>query len=560
MPQFFERTLMLDSEAQDDIYFLLGKAYHYDHQFDKAIDAFFTFIDKAPTRIVNQYYDDVQRRISEAKYAKQLVESPVNVVIYPLNTNINSMYPDYCPVITPEGDYMLFTARRSSTVGGGRDAKDFKYNEDIYESYRVDGEWQPAQNTNLMFNNKSHDATVGISADGKRMLIYKGDKGGDIWESIQVNNEWKEPYKLNNTVNTKYQETSASYSPDGKLLYFVSDRPDGIGGKDIYVSEIQPNGLWGKAKNMGSVINTPMDEEAVFIAADGTTMYFSSKGHMTMGGYDIFKSELVDGNWTEPVNLGYPINTADDDIFFVVDSKGEYAYYSSERAEGAGSQDIYAIQFIMEEMKQQIILNARLVDEIFNEPLDMAYLEVLDAETGEIIASFEHIGEESHLFDMELEAGKTYLLLATSPGYHNISELLYVEKPETNFEIVEKDIPLGLTNMNSLILPIVYFDFDQHNLRAESVEDINQVISILKKYPYLHLEISGHTDIIGNWDYNVWLSKKRSYEVANYITEAGIDQNRLHLVWYSFDLPAAENKSDEGRQLNRRTEFRLISK
>ena len=392
------------------------------------------------------------------------------------------------------------------------------------------------------------------------MLIYKGEKGGDIWESIRINNEWQEPYELNSTINSQYQETSASYSPDGKLLYFVSNRPDGIGGKDIYVSEIQENGLWGKAENLGTTINTPMDEEAVFIGGDGNTMYFSSKGHMTMGGYDIFKSERVDGQWSEPVNIGYPINTADDDIFYVEDADGKYGYYSSERAEGVGSQDIYVIQYVFEKIKQQIFLQAKIVDEIYYEPLDIAYLEVFDPKSGEIIASFEYTDGNNYLFDMELEAGKAYILRASSPGYYENSELLYVEIPETDLEVIEKEIPLELKNMYSLILPIVYFDFDKYDLRIESIEEIDEVISILEKYPNLSLEISGHTDIIGNWDYNVWLSHKRSLEVANYIINSGIDKSRLQLIWFSYGIPAAENNSDEGRQLNRRSEFKLISK
>ncbi len=555
---FLERSLQLDPEAQDDIYFLLGKAYHYDHQFDAAISSFFAFLDKASRYIVDRYFVEVQRRINEARYAKELVASPVNVAIYPLSNQINTMYPDYCPVITPDGNYMLFTARRSSTTGGDRDVKDFKYNEDIYQSVRVDGEWHLAENTNVIFNNKSHDATVGISADGSRMLIYKGDKGGDIWESIRTNGEWKEPYKLNNTVNSKWQETSASYSPDGTLLYFVSDRPDGLGGKDIYVSEMQSNGLWGKEKNLGSQINTPFDEEAVFISADGNTMYFSSKGHKTMGGYDIFKSQMIDGEWSEPQNIGFPINTADDDIFFVIDEEGKFGYYSSERAEGYGSQDIYTIEYIIEEMKKQIFLKARVVDEIFYEPLDMAYLDIIDAETGETLVSFEHVGEEPHIFETELLAGKQYILLASSSGYQNISEFLFTEQPQSSVEIIEKEIPLGLNNIYTLLLPTVYFDFDKYDLKADSKNDINKVITILNKYPNMHLEISGHTDNIGNWDYNIWLSKKRSHVVADYIESSGIDKSRLHLAWFSYDIPASENITDEGRQLNRRTEFRLI--
>ncbi len=557
---FLERALLLEPDAYDEIHFLLGQAYHFDHQFDAAINSYFTFLENAPTRILDQYFDEVQKKISEARYAKQLVANPVNVKIHPLSTNVNSVYPDYCPVITPDGDYMVFTARRSSTRGGERDVNDFKYNEDIFEARRVDGVWQPAQNADLNFNSKSHDATVGISSDGMRMLIYKGEKGGDIWESVKVNEQWQEPYKLNNNINSKYQETSASYSPDGKLLYFVSDRPDGIGGKDIYVSELQKNGLWGKAVNLGERVNTPYDEEAVFIAADGKTMYFSSKGHQTMGGYDIFKSELVDGNWSKPVNLGYPINTADDDIFFVIDAEGEFGYFSSERANGVGSQDIYTVEFIIEEMKRQIVLNSRVIDEIYKQPLDIAFMNVIDKETGEIIASFEHFGKEEHVFNLSLEEGKTYILEASSPGFEFATEELYVEFPESNYEVVEKDIELSYLNISSIILPIVYFDFDEHDLRPEAIEDIDFVIDLLKRYNNLNLEIAGHTDIIGNWDYNHWLSQKRSYVVASYIIESGIDKSRLQMVWFSYDLPAALNTDDEGRQLNRRTELRLIAR
>jgi outer membrane protein OmpA-like peptidoglycan-associated protein len=557
---FLERALLLDPLVQDDLHYLLGLAYHYDHNFDAAINSYYNFLENAPQNTVNLMYDQVQKNIREATFAKKMVANPVNVKIYSLDENINSSYPDYCPVITPDGDYMVFTARRSYTKGKGRDARDFKYNEDIFEARRVDGVWQPATNTNIVFNDVSHDATVGISADGTKMLIYKGDKGGDIWESIRLNGVWQEPYKLNNNINSRWQETSASYSPDGNMMYFVSDRPGGMGGKDIYVSELQDNGLWGKAKNLGSNVNTVFDEEAVFIAADGKTMYFSSKGHQTMGGYDIFKSELIDGSWTSPVNMGYPINTADDDIFFVIDAEGKFGYFSSERADGYGSQDIYTVEFIIEELKRQIVLNARVIDELYKLPLEIAFMNVIDKETGEIVARFEHNGSEDHLFNMKLTEGKTYIIEASSPGFEYGVDEFYVEFPESGYEVVEKDIELTYLNLNSLLLPIVYFDFDKYDLREEAISDIKKVISIMNRFPQAQLEIIGHTDIIGSWDYNWWLSRKRSFIVANYIINSGIEKDRLELVWYSFDLPAAENKSDEGRQLNRRTEFRLIQK
>lgn len=555
---FLERSLMLDPDAQDDIYYLLGQAYHYDHNFDAAINAYYTFLETAPIAMLDNYYADVQKKIAEARYAKDLVANPVNVAIYPLNNAVNSVYPDYCPVITPDGNYMVFTARRSNTTGGRRDMRDYKYNEDIFYSTRVDGQWQLAQNTNMNFNSKSHDATVGISSDGKKMLIYKGDKGGDIWESFNVNGQWQEPYILNNTINTKYQETSASYSPDGKLLYFVSNKPGGIGGKDIYVSELQSNGTWGKSFNIGSSVNTIYDEEAVFMAADGKTLYFSSKGHQTMGGYDIFKTEYIDGIWTAPENLGYPINTADDDIFFVVDATVNTAYYSSERADGFGSQDIYTIEFLKEEILRQIVLDTRVVDELYKLPLESVYFNVTDDETGEIIATFEHKGSEDHKFKVNLLEGRSYTLYAASPGFEPKTETLIVEFPENNYEVIEKEIELGYLNLSSIILPTVYFDFDKYNLRPESVEEINNVIEILNTYSSAHIEIAGHTDVIGNYDYNIWLSHKRSYVVANYMTQNGIERGRLHLIWFSYDLPASENETDDGRQLNRRTEFRLF--
>lgn len=375
---YFEKAIRAGNA---DVYFDLGLAYHLDSRFDDAIKAFQIYRNSLT---VKEYYNsDVNRFIEISKRAKQMIANPLDVKIENLGKNINSSYADYVPIITVDESVLIFTSRNEESTGQLLDQNN-EYFEDIYISYKKNGTWSKAVKIDTNINTKGHDACIGLSADGQQLFIYKTDEEntvtGDIYISRLKGTSWSVPEKLGLNVNTSWHETSANMTADRKVLYFSSDRPGGYGGRDIYRSDQDPIYEWGPAQNLGPTINTRYDEDDPFIHADGKTLYFSSQGHNTMGGFDIFKSVLdEDGMWSEPENLGYLINHVDDDRFFVLSASGERAYYSSDRKGGFGGHDIYLIHMSTKTV-DMIVMKGIIRSLETKEPLG-ATIMIIDNET-----------------------------------------------------------------------------------------------------------------------------------------------------------------------------------
>jgi len=325
-------------------YFDLGKAYHYNYQLDTAISTLKKF--KSLLHAKHYLQSDAMRLIEMCTFAKQQIANPIDVEIVNLGIDINTEYADFGPVINADESMMIFTSRRKGTTGRGTTI-DGKYYEDIYVSYKEAGNWTEPQKIGPSINTSEHDAAIGLSADGQQLFVYKDDAGdGNIYQSFLVGEDWTVPEKLNENINSEKWETHASISAKGDLLYFVSDRNGGIGGRDIYRCKTLPNGEWALPENIGPSINTPYDEDAPFIHPNGKILFFSSKGHETMGGFDILFSEMDEnGNWGTAQNIGYPINTTLDDIYYVPSSDGQRGYYSSAANAGYGDADLYMAAF-----------------------------------------------------------------------------------------------------------------------------------------------------------------------------------------------------------------------
>jgi outer membrane protein OmpA-like peptidoglycan-associated protein/Tol biopolymer transport system component len=333
-----------EKKAPGITYLHLGRAYHLLNDFDQAVANYYnyrSFI--SPDDI--ETYNKVRMVIKHAENAPELLKKPVNVKITNLGPAINSAYPEYSPVISADGETLIFTSRRPGGVTDAKD-KDGSYFDDIYVSKsQGGGAWGRPTLIGGGINTAGHEAAIGISPDGQTLFLYKDDNGdGNIYVSEFKNNSWTAPVKLGSDINTSSWETHATVSAEGDMLIFTSNRPGGYGGRDLWYSLRLPDGNWGLAQNMGSVINTQFEEESPFLAFDGKTLFFSSQGHTSMGGFDIFKTDYVDGAWTDPVNLGYPVNTSDDDVFFVLSADGRTAYYSSRMSGGFGETDLYKLR------------------------------------------------------------------------------------------------------------------------------------------------------------------------------------------------------------------------
>jgi hypothetical protein len=344
-----------EKSAPPMAYYYLGRALHLNYQFSDAIvnmNLFKKLLSKNDNR-----QKDIDYWINCCNNGMELMKDPVECKIENIGDSINTVYPDYNPLVTADEQEMIFTSRR---IGGMNDATSEKdslgfYHEDIYISYAKQGDgWSQAKPISPIVNTPGDDASVFISFDGQQLTLFRGSTGtnGSLFVSYLRGNNWSYTREIDSaspgTVNTpSLQSAGACYSPDQRTLYFVSNRPGGFGGTDIYkINLLDSAGKWGKPINLGPNVNTEYDEDAPFIHTDNATLFFSSKGHNTMGGFDIFSSQKdTSGNWGLPKNMGYPINTPDDDVYFSASADGRRGYYSSIRKGGRGEKDIYQITF-----------------------------------------------------------------------------------------------------------------------------------------------------------------------------------------------------------------------
>ena len=540
----------------------LADAYHLNYRFDEAIvkyELFLAYIDESDKATIKM----VKRKITMCKTAKELITTPVELEIKNLGTNVNSPFADYSPVISADQSVLIFTSRRSGT--GGKIDENGNFFEDIYICYKTDSGWGEAKNIGTPINTDGHEATIGTSVDGQQLFIYKDDKGdGNIYTTSLKGDMWGVPLKMNANINSKFWEPSASLSADGNTFYFVSDSLDGFGGRDIYRCKKLPNGQWSKAQNLGSGINTAYEEDAPFIHPDGKTLYFSSQGHQSMGGFDIFTSvTITDSGWTAPKNIGYPINTTGDDIFYVPTPDGKHAFYSSFREDGIGEKDIYMITLPKQEEIPLIVYSGEIVSIYGGVPANTVVV-VTDNESGEVVGRY-YPNTKSGKYVFILPPGKNYNITYEADDYLFVSENLDVSDTSA-YTVIKKPVELMPIKVGSkLILKNIFFKSGKAELQPESKTELDRLAKLMLQYPNLIVEISGHTDAQGGDELNQKLSVKRAQAVADYLIAGGIAAKRIKVVGYGEAQPIAKNKNPDGSwnkkgmALNRRFEFKILS-
>lgn len=596
-----QQAYSINPKVANDINYFLGNAKQYSGDFDEAIEQYKLFIDsqkQLPEKKRSKMEVSAEKRIDECNNAKEMINNPIRVWVDNLGANINTSFPEYGATLPVDESYIIFTSRRdygSANKKNGVDENDNQYYEDIYIAYENDNKtYNKAVNLSKL-NTSEHDASISLSNDGQTLYTYKGYDNGTILESKLEGKEWTKP-KKNKKINTKkYQESTVSLANDGKTIYFISDRPKDdfknktIGGLDIFTMEKDKNGNWGKIKNIGEPINSKYDEEGIFIHPDNSTLYFSSKREGSMGGYDIYQSTKDDnGNWQEPINIGYPINTVDDDVFFVVAANPRYAYFSSTRKEGYGSQDIYKITFlgpeklmaigtedfliassnstIEQKIKQEevevkkvrlTIMKGTVTDALSQETLE-ATIELIDTVTGEVTNTIKS-NKATGNYMLSFPSGSTFRFVVSSPSYTTYSEL--IEIPESAaYQEVTKEFVLTKAGVGSkIVLKNIEFDLAKATLRTTSFPELDRLVKLLEAYPSMEIEIGGHTDNTGSKTINEQLSADRAKAVVNYLIEKGISSNRLTSAGYADTQPIADNKTEDGRQQNRRVEFKVLN-
>jgi len=572
------------------VYYLLGEAYQQNYRFDEAIEQFNFYRQSLTPQEVIQQRASIDRRIAECNHAKHLINAPLRVFIDNMGSAVNSEFDDYSPVLSPDGKIIYFTSRRPLGRNPRSDRNDHKYFENIFVTRKVGEQWTTAELLEGKVNSRTHEATAGILPDGKTLYVYRGDKGGDLFESHFEKDRWGKPRKLPRALRSPgTQETSIVFTSDGNRAYFISDRPGGFGGKDIWTSSRNERGRWSEPVNLGTTVNTEYDEESLYLAPDDVTLYFSSQGHNSMGGFDIFRTVFRNGRWTRPENLGYPINSPADDLFFVMGPDEKTAWFSTMRIDNYGGSDIYQVTFLgpekplflpvasdliaaslrppkinMMESEMEIvtvpmtILRGRVIDDKTEEPVN-AVIELYDNETEALLAEFSS-GAETGEYVISLPGGKNYAIAVQAEDYLFHSENMNISESEVNREIIN-DIRLKRVEVGqSIVLNNIFFDTGAAELRPESYAELGILYKLMVDNPSLKIEISGHTDNVGSAGLNQRLSERRARAVVDFLIDRGIDPERLTFKGYGFDRPIASNETAEGRQMNRRTEFEIIEK
>lgn len=797
--EFFQKAYLLNPSIDSTILYYLGLSNQINLNFDDAIK-YYTLYDK----VINKKKEfDPETRINECITGARLREKPVRAVIQNIGSVVNSEYPDFAPLISADESVMYFTSRRKNNTNK-EIADDGKFYEDIFFTSKKDNKWIAPKRLPYPVNSYLHDAALALSPDGQRMLLYSGENKGDILETRLIGDKWSKPIPAaGGKINSAFRESHACYSYDGRAIYFVSDNPENnIGGLDIFIIRQGIDSTWGKPENLGAIINTPSDEDGVFMQADGKTMYFNSNGHETIGQSDIFKSIYENDTWSKPINLGYPINTPEKDAFFVISASGKTGYYSSARVDALGETDIYRITMLGPEKSTILVsedqdltssasgigdmvprpplnavtqegplnLKGFVVDsatgyplsafilvtddqdkeilnsvwsssltgdflseisrrknfnlsviaegyEMFNSKIELpetknpiersilmkklknegtdkdlvqqagqcvlrgtisdhstgkilgAIIILRDIQTNEIIGLYPNKSSDG-TFNIKLNIPGQYSFTILSDGYANVSEKVEILKAKGLKEVVkevkltklssepksekvqeikpgpdylsevtifkgktldassknvinatiivtdiEKNEVVSITESNSksgefliplpsgrnygltiskpnylfyseninlpkgqpyqeliknielnkiqvgekILLNNIFYEIESAKLKDESKTELDRLVELLKSNPIIRIEISSHTDNVGSAAKNDKLSFERAIAVVNYLVSKGIEKTRLEYKGLGFSKPVAPNDTEEGRRMNRRTEFRIIS-
>ena len=585
------RAYDLDEEVSKDINLLLGKAYQLVLEFESAASHYKSHKLTLDEDEQKAYSEVLTKSLEECQHGRKLSQEPVRVILQNLGESVNSKYDDYNPIFA-YGDTALFFTSRRPFGKAQRNPIDNKYNEDIYRATASSMGFESAIRLDKPYNSENNDGLVGVSADGMQYLLYRGntDKGNiEITSYNPEKKRWSKPKSINSKLISKDGESSACISADGKELYYVSRNSElSSGGKDILFSRLNEKGKWGEPRNIGGLINTAYDEEGVFISADGKHLYFASQGHNSMGGFDIFRSERTkNGGWAAPENLGYPINTPDDEIFYVMDRKGDYGYYSTIREGGIGSKDIFKVVFLGSEkelltsMKDQLVAGMPDKKTGFLTPPLLPRLDTAIVVTGRVLDTIDGVHpvlatltymdplgsirevravtNDSGVYVVRLPEATIYGLEINATGYLYFLDILDLLGQSGEEKVVQDFYLQKIEVGTKVVLENIYFQTGKAVLRPESNEALDQVVRFLENNPDMKLEISGHTDNTGTLRINQKLSRERARSVVTYLVSRGIPEAMLVYEGYADTEPVAPNDSPEGREKNRRVEFKVLS-
>ncbi len=561
----FQRVIEIDPTAFPNVFIDLGSLYFQNGEYQKSKDIYtqFTQIDSLSDN--NSIL--AAKGIERADFALRAIKNPVPFEPKNMGQEINSPYSEYFPSMTVDDQTILFTRAVPYRYAASNKQEDFFISEKIDGQWsNANGVGEPINtDNNEGAPSLSADGQILIFTACERYGEYGDNRIGygscDLFFSVKNGNEWSQPKNIGQPVNSYHWESQPSFSSDGKTLFFVRNIRNRTGEveQDIYRTRIQNDGSWSVPQKLGPNINTPGREESVFIHPDGQTLYFSSDGHTGMGGLDIFMSQKDEnGEWGKPINLGYPINTYNDENSILISSDGKYAYFASDRDGGYGGLDLYYFELPDEFRPKPITYLKGIVYDAETKQKLRAAFELIDVDNDStIITSFSN--DVTGEFLVALPSDKNYALNVQRDGYLFYSDNFSLKGFFSKLEPFLKDIPLQPIKIGErIVLRNIFFELDKYELQSESITELTKILDFLNKNKKLSVELSGHTDDQGSDEYNQELSEMRAKAVYEYLVLHGIDKNRMTFIGYGEEQPIESNDNPEGRANNRRTEMKII--
>lgn len=533
-------------------YFYLGEAYRVAERFVEAIETYKVFREMLDPRDIYSF-DYVDQQIAACERASEMKKHPLNITLVPINLFDTNKYT-HCPSVSYNGKFLLFTVEEKF------------YDAVFISEMQEDGVWGTPQNITLDLGVEGEIYTTSINYDGTELYLYRNDRGvGNIYTSKKVDGKWQKIVKLGRKISSRYWETCATISPDGETLFFSSSRSGGAGGLDLYYSKRDALGEWSNPVNLGETINTPYNEENPKLSKDGKTLYFTSQGHNSMGGYDIYYTQLIGENeWSSPTNIGYPINTTDDDLsYFPIEL--DKALISLVEKGNPNSRSIFEVTINPSPKLSEIkIVGTVSLSNNYEVQDNQINISLVDSENKNLIFKTSPKGGTGK-YSINVKPG-SYRLITEAEGYTTSTLPVAISENYSNpeYPVNITLIPEKVTSGEYLVIKSILFDFDKSILSREAQVELEKVFNIMQKNPSVSIEVTGHTDNIGNAKYNQKLSLNRAESAINYLVEKGIDKERLTARGASdFENIASNFKEDgsdnpEGRSLNRRASIKVL--
>ncbi|MET4080460.1 outer membrane protein OmpA-like peptidoglycan-associated protein [Pedobacter sp. UYP30] len=545
----YKTSLTLDKGASSVIFYKLAESEFANGKYIEAKSNFEKFIGSKPRA---EDLEKAQKYLLNCNFAAIAIKNPVKYTPLNLGEGVNTKNAEYFPAITADGETLIFTRQVDE-------------NEDFWTSKFLNNAWAKAIPLSAKINTPEYnEGAQTISPDGK-YLFFTGcnrpDGLGkcDIYVAHREGAGWGEPYNVGRPVNSEYWESQPAISPDGRTLYFISNRPGGFGGYDIWKSTITADSKWGAAINLGPKINTPYDENTPYLHVDGKTFYFSSDGWPGFGHKDIFYSRLDSaGNWQTPINMGYPINSFEDETGLVVGADGSKGYFSSTLPSGYGKQDIYRFDIPESAKPKKVVYVKGTVRDLDSKQTIESSVEIIDLQTNKTVFD-DYTDAQNGEFLAVMPIGSNYLFNVSADGYLFYSENFQLTKANL---IAPYKLTVDLEKIKAgakVTLKNIFFDTNKYDLLPTSIKELEKLTDFLNENKTVAIEIQGYTDNVGDVKLNETLSQNRAMAVYNYLIHQDIDAKRLTAKGFGESKPIADNTTETGRQKNRRTSF-LITK